>query len=224
MGRNTKIDPRSAAGRRRAVLDILGEDPLSALDCPSSPDAGECAAEAAASEAYSAARAAARSAAPAMPDRCPGAQAFLAGGPTEADAWVSGAGRPASENRLLASLGVDLGPRLTAAQTRDLLSAMLMSTESALDAVASSPASPVAARIVAKRLLDDARVGDMSSLERVWDRVFGRPTDQAPGAAERSVGITLPDGSSLSLRQSLSPEAFRAVMARFTGGEGPSDG
>lgn len=194
----------AASERADAIMDILGDGGLSSVDMPDVEGRTALAAAEAAGMSYGR-----------TGPRSPSAEtaAFLSAGRTESDASAANPGAGRLMNRVVNDLGLDLGRRATREETHALLGAMLMAPSSALDRVASDPEAPAAARIVARRLLDDARTGDTSALERVWDRVFGKPGEAQADSRSGSMSISLPGGARISLSQSVSAAAYREMMA-----------
>ena len=96
---------------------------------------------------------------------------------------------------LLNSLNINMNLQLTKNDTSQLLACLLTANETQLKQLMANKKTPVAIKIVIKRLLSDMDIGDMSSLERLWDRVFGKapitdsfsPTLVAKETIERSV-------------------------------------
>lgn len=76
--------------------------------------------------------------------------------------------------KLLTSLNINLNLALTKQDTMNLLSSLLTCNESQLQAVYNNKKVPVAIKTVIKRLLDDAKLGNMDTVEKLWDRVFGK--------------------------------------------------
>ncbi len=76
--------------------------------------------------------------------------------------------------KLLASLNVNLNMQLSKNDTANLLACLLTCNSQQIDAIYSNPRIPISIKIVIKRLKDDLKVGNMSTLEKLWDRVFGK--------------------------------------------------
>lgn len=107
---------------------------------------------------------------------------------------LQGTSRPELD-ALLAKLGIDLSIRLTKADTANLLACLLTCSEAQLNALRRDPRTPVAVKTVIVRLLDDMRSGSMSTVDRLWDRVFGtRPLEDTPlPASAAALPGLLPD-------------------------------
>lgn len=80
----------------------------------------------------------------------------------------------ADVQKLLLDLGVNLDLRLTKTDTANLLATLLTCNAQQLEALKMNPKVPIAIKIVIKRLQEDADLGNMNALERIWDRVFGK--------------------------------------------------
>lgn len=76
--------------------------------------------------------------------------------------------------RLLASLNVNMNMQLSKTDTANLLTCLLTCNESQINAIYKNNKVPVAIKIVIKRLLDDLKCGSMDTVEKLWDRVFGK--------------------------------------------------
>lgn len=76
--------------------------------------------------------------------------------------------------RLLTSLNINLNLNLTKADTYNLLSCLLTCNEQQLNALMSNKKIPIAIKTVIKRLLEDAKLGNIETVEKLWDRVFGK--------------------------------------------------
>lgn len=76
--------------------------------------------------------------------------------------------------KLLASLNINMNLQLTKTDTANLLACLLTCNEKQLDSLVSNPKVPVAIKIVIKRLKEDIKLGNIDTLERLWDRVFGK--------------------------------------------------
>ena len=76
--------------------------------------------------------------------------------------------------RLLTSLNVNLNLQLTKTDTANLLACLLTANETQLNAIYKNRKVPVAVKTVIKRLLDDAKLGNIETVEKLWDRIFGK--------------------------------------------------
>lgn len=75
--------------------------------------------------------------------------------------------------KLLTSLNINLSINLTKSDTYNLLSCLLTCNETQLMALYENTKVPIAIKTVIKRLLDDSRLGNIDTVEKLWDRVFG---------------------------------------------------
>lgn len=112
---------------------------------------------------------------------------------------------PTEVQALLANLGVNLNLHLTKNDTANLLSCLLTCNEQQLLGLMDNSKVPIAIKTVIKRLLDDASKGNMSTVEKLWDRVFGK-TAMVETAA-------VPDGSMPGLipNKPVSREAYIVI-------------
>lgn len=81
---------------------------------------------------------------------------------------------PTEVQALLANLGINLNLHLTKNDTANLLSCLLTCNEQQLLGLMDNRKVPIAIKTVIKRLLDDASKGNMATVEKLWDRVFGK--------------------------------------------------
>lgn len=75
---------------------------------------------------------------------------------------------------LFKALGVNTSIQLTKADTQNIVACLLTCNETQLNALMSNKKVPIAAKVIIKRLLDDAKVGNIETVERLWDRIFGK--------------------------------------------------
>ena len=111
-----------------------------------------------------------------MIESSPEAQNFLSGGTSDLTPY-SGT-TPREIVKLLGSLNINLNLNLTKKDTYNLVGCLLTCNEAQLIALQNNPRVPVAIKTIIKRLLDDAKNGDIYTVEKLWDRIFGK-ADQA---------------------------------------------
>lgn len=76
--------------------------------------------------------------------------------------------------RLLSRLNINMNLQLTKNDTANLLACLLTANETQLKAIYNNSKVPIAIKTVIKRLLDDTKLGDISTVEKLWDRIFGK--------------------------------------------------
>lgn len=76
--------------------------------------------------------------------------------------------------KLLTALNVNLNLQLTKNDTANLLACLLTANETQLRAIYANKKVPIAVKTVIKRLLDDVKIGNIETVEKLWDRVFGK--------------------------------------------------
>lgn len=76
--------------------------------------------------------------------------------------------------KLLNSLNINLDMHLTQTDTYNLLSCLLTCNESQLCALYNNNKVPLAIKTVIKRLQEDAKFGNIETIEKLWDRIFGK--------------------------------------------------
>lgn len=89
------------------------------------------------------------------------------------NAFIDGV-TPIEVVKLLNKLNVNLNVKLTKNDTYNLLATLLTCNEKQLNALLANGKVPIAIKIVIKRLLSDAEVGNITTIERLWDRIFGQ--------------------------------------------------
>lgn len=75
--------------------------------------------------------------------------------------------------KLLASLNVNLNVQLTKTDTHNLLATLLTCNEAQLDALENNKKIPLAIKAVISRIKKDAAAGNIETIERLWNRIFG---------------------------------------------------
>ena len=76
--------------------------------------------------------------------------------------------------KLLNNLGINLSVRLSKTDTANLLACLLTCNETQLAALMTNDKLPLAIKAIIKRIQQDARVGETATIERIWDRLFGK--------------------------------------------------
>lgn len=94
--------------------------------------------------------------------------------------------------KLLTSLNINVNLNLTKNDTYNLLSCLLTCNESQLNAIYKNKKVPVAIKTVIKRLIDDSKLGNIETIEKLWDRIFGKAnqvTLDMPSSQQTANGI-----------------------------------
>lgn len=93
--------------------------------------------------------------------------------------------------KILSALGINLNIQLTKTDTANLLATLLTCNDEQLKAMYTNEKVPIAIKIVIKRLREDAKLGNLEALERLWDRVFGKNdmTLNLPTQTQLATGI-----------------------------------
>ena len=86
---------------------------------------------------------------------------------------LQGASRP-EITKLLTSLNINLSVQLTKHDTANLLATLLTCNEAQLTALYNNKKIPIVIKTVIKRLLEDTKLGNIETVEKLWDRVFGK--------------------------------------------------
>ena len=75
---------------------------------------------------------------------------------------------------LLASLNINTSIQLTKQDTQNLLACLLTCNETQLQALMANKKVPIVIKTVIKRLLIDVEMGSIDTIEKLWDRIFGK--------------------------------------------------
>lgn len=105
-------------------------------------------------------------------EESPEAQNFLAGSHSDLSPYAGTTKREVV--KLLNSLNINLDMHLTQTDTYNLLSCLLTCNESQLRALYNNNKVPLAIKTVIKRLQEDAKLGNIETIEKLWDRIFGK--------------------------------------------------
>ena len=124
--------------------------------------------------------------------------------------------RKAEVTRLMQELNVNLDRGLTKADTENLLAALLTASEAQLVAIRDNSAVPVAIKTIINRLLADVQRGDTATVERLWDRLFGRPSNSSTlsvglGGQPAPTSPAAPDTSNVIPSTPVSREAYLVI-------------
>lgn len=99
---------------------------------------------------------------------------------------LQGTSRP-EITRLLTSLNINLSIQLTKQDTANLLACLLTCNNSQLQALMTNKKVPVVIKTIIKRLIEDEKLGNIETIEKLWDRIFGKGPMQ----------LSLPEGQQL---------------------------
>lgn len=114
---------------------------------------------------------------------------------------LQGVSRP-EITKLLTSLNINLSVQLTKQDTANLLACLLTCNHSQLQALMTNKKVPVVIKTIIKRLIEDEKLGNIETIEKLWDRIFGKGPMQ----------LSLPEGQQLQTgiipNQPVSREAY----------------
>ena len=117
---------------------------------------------------------------------------------------LQGTSRP-EITKLLTSLNINLSVQLTKQDTANLLACLLTCNHSQLQALMTNKKVPVVIKTVIKRLVEDEKLGNIETIEKLWDRIFGKGPMQ----------LSLPEGQQLQTgiipNQPVSREAYLII-------------
>lgn len=109
--------------------------------------------------------------------------------------------------RMLTSLNINLNLQLTKADTANLMACLLTCNESQLAALARNPKVPIFVKTYIKRLQDDAKHGVTTTVDHLWDKLFGKD-----GLMLEPAGSAAPDPAAMAAGiipgQPISREAY----------------
>lgn len=142
----------------------------------------------------------------------PEAQNFLAGGDSDVAPYSGTTKRDVL--KLLNSLNINLSLHLTQADTYNLLSCLLTCNDAQLNALYNNSKVPVAIKTVIKRILDDARLGNIDTIERLWDRIFGKAQKTT---LEMPVSTQIPGVPGIIPQTVVSREAYTIIRDTIIG-------
>lgn len=86
---------------------------------------------------------------------------------------LQGASRPAM-TKLLTALNINMSVQLTKQDTANLLACLLTCNEAQLMALYNNKKIPIVIKTVIRRLQEDLKCGSIDTIEKLWDRVFGK--------------------------------------------------
>lgn len=103
---------------------------------------------------------------------------------------LQGASRP-EITKLLTSLNINLSIQLSKQDTANLLACLLTCNEAQLTALYNNKKIPIVIKTVIKRLLEDTKLGNVETVEKLWDRIFGKGPMQLnlPESQQLETGI-----------------------------------
>lgn len=93
--------------------------------------------------------------------------------------------------KLMTALNINLSIQLSKTDTANLLACLLTCNSTQLNALMHNNKVPIAIKTVIRRLLEDEREGNTGTIERLWDRIFGKGPLQLdlPEQAQGQTGI-----------------------------------
>lgn len=121
-------------------------------------------------------------------EQSPDAQQFLAGGFSDLSPYAGTTRRDVV--KLLSSLNINLSLNLSQSDTYNLLGCLLTCNEAQLQALYNNNKIPLAIKTVIKRIMEDAKLGNLETIEKLWDRIFGKAgkaTFEIPAGAQQVV-------------------------------------
>lgn len=118
-------------------------------------------------------------------------------------------------NKLLAQLNINRDLQLSKRDTADLLASILTCNEAQLQALISNPKIPVSIKTIIKRIQLDANIGNTETIEKLWDRIFGKQGLQDQTSVSPQISqVGTDDSNSIIPNTPISREAY--VILRET--------
>jgi hypothetical protein len=119
--------------------------------------------------------------------------------------------------RLFKRLNIDETVRLTKSEMFDLVATLMMCNEKQLKAILNNRRVPAAVRIIVKALETDMKVGSLDTVEKLWDRIFGKPSQTANIIDERPVSALQELLPGVKPGKTISREAYLLIKERLFG-------
>ena len=142
----------------------------------------------------------------------PEAQNFLSQGASDLTPY-SGT-TPREVAKLLTSLNINLNLNLTKNDTYNLLGCLLTCNESQLNALLVNTKVPIAIKTVIKRLLEDSKLGNIETVEKLWNRIFGT---SKTAAFDMPISSTIPGVPGIIPQTVVSREAYTIIRDTVIG-------
>lgn len=119
--------------------------------------------------------------------------------------------------RLLKRLNIEESIKLTKTDTMDLLSVLMMCNEKQLKALSGNKRIPAVVRIIIKALEIDMKVGSLDTVEKLWDRIFGKPTQSTTVTDERPISALQELLPGIRPGKAISREAILLIKEQLLG-------
>ena len=119
--------------------------------------------------------------------------------------------------RLLKRLNIEESIKLNKADTMDLLSVLMMCNEKQLKAMTSNTRIPAVIRIIIKALEIDMKIGSLDTVEKLWDRIFGKPTQSSTITDERPISALQELLPGIHPGKAISREAYILIKEQLLG-------
>lgn len=98
---------------------------------------------------------------------------------------------PAQIAILMEDLGINLDMKFSKKNTYDLMSVLLTCSEAQLEAMQQNSRVPVMIKTIIKSILADYKDGRMTTVERLWNRLFGPTFTDEPQQAQAGTTINV---------------------------------
>lgn len=119
--------------------------------------------------------------------------------------------------RLLKKLNIDETIKLSKTDTMDLVSTLMMCNERQLNALMNNTKIPAVVRIIIKALKNDMKIGTLDTVEKLWDRIFGKPNQTATITDERPISALQELLPGVKPGKAISREAYILIKEKLLG-------
>lgn len=117
-----------------------------------------------------------------------------AGGAASKPVGVTGQGAedvPSPVDRLLKLMGINIELQFTRKNTQELIGVLLTCSEEQLDDLQRNRNVPVMVKTIIKSILEDYKNGSMTTVDRLWNRLFGPSFAEQPQQQGQSTTINV---------------------------------
>lgn len=117
--------------------------------------------------------------------------------------------------QLLSDLNININVRLSKKDTANLVSFLLTASEKQLELLSADKNIPVVIKTIVIRLLKDMQTGELSTVNQLWDRVFGKTLEDQPAVPSHTALLGGLGEESLLPSTPVSREAYVLIRERL---------
>lgn len=146
-------------------------------------------------------------------------------------AGVSGPGScdtPSPVSQLMKDIGVNLELKFSRKDTYDLMSVLLTCSEAQLEAMTQNRRVPVMVKTIIKAIQEDYKRGSTTTVEKLWNRIFGSTFTEPPAQTAAPAGgttinvLSVVPGIGTGTRP-ISREGYAIIRDRLFGAEAETE-